>query len=253
MIGEDGGSARLALGLVLAISVTVAGGMVLAGWADDGSGAEHTVGAAAPAGQSAATTSPPPAGAAPAGPEASTTTTAPPPGGPTTTTTAATRPSPPTTRAAPPETTTTTTTVTAGPDTYADGPPGPACDATMFEARLVLDATSHRPGQTVRGTATFTNVSGATCYWASSTGSVDIHDAAGRSVTYPAAVIRDGFRWIPFAAGEEFTLTPTWDQQACPPGPLPMPCSQAPPGAYTMVVTEQPYGAARAPFTLVAG
>lgn len=252
---EDGGTGRLALGLVLAVLLTVGGGMVLSRWADEGA-APETVGATGPpAGRDAGTTTLPP--------DPPATTTAPPAEVPSPTSTAA-RPS--TTRAATTPTTPTSSGSVAGPQpgpttttapeadvAAGDGPPGPACVSTMFDTRLTLDRPTYRPGETVRGTATFTNVSGNTCYWASTTGAVEVLDGGGRATAPKAIVIRDGFHWIPFTPGEVFALNPTWDQQACPPDGLPMPCAQAPPGGYTMVVTEQPYGVARATFQLVSG
>ena len=129
--------------------------------------------------------------------------------------------------------------------------PGPACLPSMFDARLTLDRTTYRPGQTVQGTATFTNVSGRTCYWASTAAMVDVVGADGRSVTRAVATIADGLRWAPFEPAEVHTTTATWDQQACPPGSSPGPCAQAGPGQYTLVVTEQPFGVARAGFQLL--
>lgn len=254
---EGEGTGRLALGLVLAVLVTVGGGIVLSGWADDGAGSE-TVGA----------TGQPPARAAATG----ATTTAVAPVDPATTTTAqgSTGPLPTTaparsattrgagasansTTTVPPAQEATTTTSPGLTDAGTDGPPGPACVSTMFDTRLTLDRATFRPGDTVRGTATFTNGSGNTCYWASSTGKVEVLDSSGRSVAPVAAVIRDGFHWIPFTPGEVFTQHPSWNQEACPAGGLPMPCAQAPPGTYTMVVTEQPYGVAQATFRLATG
>ncbi|MFP5316860.1 MAG: hypothetical protein ACLGI2_01055 [Acidimicrobiia bacterium] len=248
---EGEGTRRLALGLVLAVLVTVGGGIVLSRWADRGA-LPQTVGATGqPGARTAASTT-----TAPADPATTTTEAA---AGPAPSTTAPTPSA--TTRAtgatasttAPPGPETTTTTSAGADEAAADGPPGPACNSTMFDTRLSLDRTTFRPGETVRGTATFTNVSGNTCYWASTTGKVEVLDSSGRSVGPLPAVIRDGFHWVPFTPGEVFTQHPSWNQEACPPGGLPMPCGQAPPGTYTMVVTEEPYGVARATFGLVAG
>jgi len=255
MDGEGGATGRLALGLVLAVVVSVGGGIVLSGWADDGASPE-TVGAIDRPGGRAATTSTAAAPTAPTTASPPTTssgaalTTTVPGGGPSATRAPAATTT--TLPAAPREASPTTSTTVPGPGTAADGSPWPACTATMFDTRLTLERTTYRPGETVRGTATFTNVSGNTCWWASSTGKTEILDAGGRPVTSAPVVIRDGFHWIPFTPGEVFSQTPTWDQQACPPDGLPMPCGQAPAGSYTMVVTEQPYGVARAPFRLVA-
>ena len=221
---------------------------MLSGWADDGAQPE-TVGAISqPAGR--AVTTPIPSAADPApttGPSTTEAARAP----ATSTTTRAVAAT--TTSTAAPRQVSSTTSTPPGPGTASDGAPGPACTATMFDTRLTLERATYRPGETVRGTATFTNVSGNTCWWASSTGKTEVLDPTGRSVNVAAVLIRDGFHWIPFTPGEVFTTTPTWDQQACPPDGLPMPCGQAPPGTYTMVVTEQPYGVARATFQLVAG
>lgn len=234
---EGEGTRRLALGLVLAVSLTVAGGVVLGRWADEGASPDSLGTLGQPGGGTVLAPAPP------HGPASTTT----PADGPATSTTrpGAASPGPADTPTTAPGATTTT-----GPPPPG-GPPGPACLPSMFDARLTLDRTTYRPGQTVQGTATFTNVSGRTCYWASTAAMVDVVGADGRSVTRAEATIADGLRWAPFEPAEVHTTTATWDQQACPPGSSPGPCAQAGPGQYTLVVTEQPFGVARAGFQLL--
>jgi len=169
------------------------------------------------------------------------------------------RPSP-TTR--PPQTATTAraaTATTAPPplpttsSTIDDGrPPGPECEPSMFQTSLTFEKASYRPGETVRGTATFRNTSGRTCYSASYFGGTDVLDATGAQLTPGVRYVADAFEWTPMAAGESQTRSVTWDQQDCRAQPS-TPCPQAPPGTYTVAELREPFGTARATVQLIAG
>jgi hypothetical protein len=159
-------------------------------------------------------------------------------------------PPPPTTVPEPtsrtvPETTTTTTD---------DGrPPGPTCERSMFEAQATFDKPAYRPGEPVKMTSTFTNVSGATCYWYAIMASWNVYDASGRQLTLNGGLVADTFQANPFARGDVHTSTRTWDQLTCTLAEAgPANCVQTPPGTYTFVDNVDPYGTARETFVLVA-
>lgn len=158
------------------------------------------------------------------------------------------RPITTTTQPAAEPTTAPTTPASAPGSTSTTDPTGPYCAPAMFEARLTTTKQTYKVGEGVSGTATFTNTSGQTCYFASTDSGFDVLDATGASVTLNVRVHGDTFRMNPVPPGEAKTSTQNWDQMMCRP---PSPCTPASPGRYTFVVVLGPYGTARATFDIV--
>lgn len=148
-----------------------------------------------------------------------------------------------------PTTTVATTDSTEVPPTSepSSEPSEPRCEPSHFAATAQPDKTFYRAGEEVRITGTFTNISGATCYWISTNTTLEIRDSSGRLVGPSALIHADGFRWSPVAPGETTSHGMNWDQRICGTAP----CVPAPRGAYTATLIVDPFGSASTSFTLL--
>ncbi len=191
-----------------------------------------------------------PATTAPAATVPVPTTAVPEPTTTTTTTTTSVRPTTTTTTGAPRSTTTTTTTPATTTTTKIVGvPPGPTCEASMFQATMTADKAAYKPGETVTMTVTYKNVSGQTCYWVSPFLSVSIYNSTGKQVNQPTGVWVDMDAWQTAAAGASDTHTLVWDQVY---RYLDGPEAQVPPGTYHVVDHSGQFGEAKGTILLVA-
>ncbi len=124
-------------------------------------------------------------------------------------------------------------TTTAAPPTT--GARGTACSAAQLSVEVKTDKATYRPGETVRAQATLRNRSAAPCFYASYTGAHRFEGPSGQLVRPSPVYIADAFRETELAPGATLTQNPTWDQQSC--AASGSPCSQAPPGTYTVKVS----------------
>jgi len=129
---------------------------------------------------------------------------------------------------------------------------GVRCSAAQLTVEVTTDRATYRPGERVQARATLRNRSTSPCFYNSYTAAYRFDGPSGQVVAPGATLIADAFADTPLPAGAMLTQTPTWDQQACPSGP---PCSQAPPGSYTVRASwgfEGPLVVGSATFVLAA-
>lgn len=157
---------------------------------------------------------------------------------------------PPTTTAPPRTTTTTTepptTTMTRDPRL----PPGPLCDESVIERTMTFDKATYKPGDVVKVTSTYKNISAQPCYTAGYFQSFNVYDSAGKQVTQPVGAFVDTDSWVGFPAGKVETHQHEWDQlnryDVDPPYP------QVPPGTYRLV-EHGAFGESEGTVQLIAG
>lgn len=181
-----------------------------------------------------------------------TTTTSTSPADPTTTvalTSTTTAPAPSTTAAGARTTTTrrgaTTTTTRAGASTTTTGPIV-ACTSAQIEAAVSTDKGSYAPGEQVRIHSTLRNRSATTCTYPSFIFSATVLSPGGATIT---GFDRQGDAPGALGPGQAHEATVDWNRLGC----APQPCTQNPPGTYSVSVTWHfpggPYTATKA-FTL---
>jgi hypothetical protein len=142
--------------------------------------------------------------------------------------------------------TTTSTTRTSSSTTTTAAGPVPACVASMFRATVVSDRPSYRNGEVARLTATFENVSGRPCSYASNTVNSQVLDPMGRAYTPVQTLTTQNPDRIPFGAGTSQTFQSSWGVAICASATL---CY---PGRYTMVIDVVPFGGGRVPVDVTA-
>jgi hypothetical protein len=135
----------------------------------------------------------------------------------------------------------TTTTAGAGATTTTTGPIA-ACTAGQMEAVVTTDKAAYVPGEPVKIQSTLRNRSAVTCTYPSFVFSAAILSPAGATIT---SFERVGESPGALGAGQQNEASVTWDRLGC----APQPCTQTPPGEYTVSATWNfpggPYTAAR--------
>ena len=179
-----------------------------------------------------------------------TTTTSTSPADPTTTvalTSTTTAPAPSTTAAGARTTTTrrgATTTTRAGATTTTG--PIVACTSAQIDATVNTDKGSYTPGEQVRIHSTLRNRSATTCTYPSFIFSATVLSPGGATIT---GFDRQGDAPGALGPGQAHEATVDWNRLGC----APQPCTQNPPGTYSVSVTWHfpggPYTATKA-FTL---
>ena len=119
-------------------------------------------------------------------------------------------------------------------------PPGPTCNPPKMTASAHTDKPAYKAGEVVQATATWTNTSGATCWYRHGYWGNWVVDAAGRIVTPQSWPPFDHNEWRPFADGETMSRTWTWDLTVCSANNTTA-CSPATPGTYKIIFDYEPF------------
>jgi len=122
------------------------------------------------------------------------------------------------------------TTTTTRPGATTTTAPIAACTTAQMEAAVTTDKASYAQGEPVRIQSTLRNRSAVTCTYPSFVFSAAILSPAGATVT---AFERVGEAPGALGAGQQHEATVTWDRLGC----APQPCTQTPPGEYTVTAT----------------
>jgi hypothetical protein len=109
----------------------------------------------------------------------------------------------------------------------------------MFRATVATEQASYRNGDTARLTATFQNVSGRPCSYASTTVNSGVLDPMGRGFTPVQTLTTQNPDRVPFAPGTSQTFRSSWVVAIC---ASPTMCYG---GRYTMVIDVVPFGGGR--------
>jgi len=123
----------------------------------------------------------------------------------------------------------TTTTTRAGATTTTTAPIA-ACTTAQIEAAVTTDKGSYAPGEQVRIHSTLRNRSATTCTYPSFIFSATILSPGGAKIT---GFDRQDAAPGALGAGQAHEATVTWDRFGC----APQPCTQNPPGTYSVAVT----------------
>ena len=146
----------------------------------------------------------------------------------------------------PPPTTIPTTTI---PPNQA---PGPTCNPPMMTATAQTDKPSYKAGDMVRATATWTNTSGATCWYRNGYWGNWVVDATGKIVTPQAWPPFDYNEWRAFPPGETQSHSWGWDLRVCSANNT-TGCSTATPGTYKIIFDYEPFAEPAVTLQVVAG
>jgi hypothetical protein len=122
-----------------------------------------------------------------------------------------------------------TTTTRAGATTTTTGPIV-ACTTAQIEAAVTTDKGSYAPGEQVRIHSTLRNRSATTCTYPSFIFSATVLSPGGATIT---GFDRQDATPGAIGAGQAHEATVTWDRLGC----APQPCTQNPPGTYSVAVT----------------
>ena len=127
----------------------------------------------------------------------------------------------------------TVTTVPGLTDSTIAAPLQPRCSPAQMQATMTI-APSFRQGAPVVGQAVLRNLSGAPCFYYSTSTIQGFKNDQGTMVSHGSGMVADNFADTPFPATHTLTASPTWDQRMCGVDPS---CPLAPPGTYTATVS----------------